>query len=221
MKSTQRLTIVLALSAALGLSACGGADGDATEGVTAGTTDGTPAATQQDDDATEDGTVDSTDDDGASGSDDDDTASGSDDATGAVDGDLTAFALAAIDTAEAETGGVAYEIDDQDDDGTWEVDVRVDDRSVEVTVSADGRTVEGTEDDDLDDDDRAGLDAATITLQEAIEAAVAEAGGVLDDAELKEEDGSHRWEVSLDGTDRGDDVEVLVSVTGEVLGLDD
>ena len=131
--------------------------------------------------------------------------------------DLTAVALTAVATAEAETDGTAYEIDDQDDDGTWEVDVRVDDRSVEVTVAADGTAVESTEDDDLDDDDRAALDAATITLAEAVELAVAEVGGVLDDAELEEEDGSFFWEVTLDGTESGDDVEVKVSVTGEIL----
>lgn len=134
--------------------------------------------------------------------------------------DVTAQALQAIETAEGEAGGTAYGIDDQEDDGSWEVDVAVGDRSVEVTVGADG-SVTSTEDDDLDDDDRAGLDAATITLSEAIEQAVGEVGGHLDDAELDEDDGTHFWEVSLDGTDRGDDIEVKVSVAGEVLEIDD
>ncbi|WP_192498709.1 PepSY domain-containing protein [Ornithinimicrobium pratense] len=136
------------------------------------------------------------------------------------DGDVTGQALQAVQVAEAEAGGTAYEIDDQQDDGSWEIDVAVDDRSVEVTVGHDGTVVE-TEDDDLDDDDRAGLDAATITMSEAIELAVAEVGGHLDDAELEEDDGTHYWEVSLGGTDRGDDVEVKVSMTGEVLEIDD
>lgn len=137
-----------------------------------------------------------------------------------VTGDVTAAALQAIETAEGEAGGTAYAIDDQEVDGSWEVDVVVDDRSVEVTVSADGGVV-GTEDDDLDDDDRAGLDAATITLGEAIGVAVGEVGGHLDDAELDEDNGTHFWDVSLDGTDRGDDIEVKVSVTGEVLEIED
>lgn len=128
--------------------------------------------------------------------------------------------MQAIAAAEDEAGGTAYEIDDQEQDGSWEVDVAVGDRSVEVTVDADG-AVTRTDDDDLDGDDRAGLDAATITLVEAIELAIGEVGGVLDDAELEEDDGTHYWEVSLDGTDRGDDVEVKVSVTGEVLETDD
>ncbi|WP_131103925.1 PepSY domain-containing protein [Ornithinimicrobium sufpigmenti] len=148
------------------------------------------------------------------------TPDGTTDGTSAsTTGDATAQALQAIQTAEEEAGGTAYAIDDQDDDGSWEVDVVVGDRSVEVTVGADGSVV-GTEDDDLDDDDRAGVDAATITLSEAIEQAVGEVGGHLDEAELDEDDGSHFWDVSLDGTDRGDDIEVTVSVTGEVLEIE-
>ena len=98
--------------------------------------------------------------------------------------------------------------------------MRVDDRSVEVTVSADGTTVVSTEEDDLDSDDRDALDAASITLVEAIKIAVQEVGGVLDDAELEEEDGTYGWEISLDGTDSGDDIEVLVSIDGQVLRTD-
>lgn len=98
--------------------------------------------------------------------------------------------------------------------------MRAGDRSVEVTVSPDGTTVESTEEDDLDAEDRDALDAASITVVEAIEIAVGEVGGVLDDVELDEEDGTYAWEVTLDGTDSGDDVEVLVSVTGEVLRTD-
>ena len=211
MNRTTHLTLALALTASLGLAAC---DTDDTDEPDATVGDSTPAATTDE----------------TTGPMDDDDATDTDDLTADVDevtgtggaapspgDDLTAVALTAVATAEAETDGTAYEIDDQDDDGTWEVDVRVDDRSVEVTVAADGTAVESTEDDDLDDDDRAALDAATITLAEAVELAVAEVGGVLDDAELEEEDGSFFWEVTLDGTESGDDVEVKVSVTGEIL----
>lgn len=212
MKRTTSLTIALALATTLGLSACAdedpvsaGVSPDATESVASG--DATDDADDSDD-ATDDG------------DDSDDADSSGPVAVPAPSDDPTAIALAAIATAEEEAGGTAYEVDDQDDDGTWEVDVRVGDRSVEVTVSADGATVVGTEEDDLDGDDAAGLDAATISLTEAIEAAVAEVGGVLDDAELDEEDGTHAWKITVDGADAGDDVEVLVSVTGEVLRTD-
>ena len=88
-----------------------------------------------------------------------------------------------------------------------------------MKVSADGKSVVESEDDDLDDDDRAGLDAASITLSDAIMTAIDEKGGVLDDAELEEENGTHYWEVTVDGTDSGDDVEVKIGVTnGSVIG---
>ncbi len=196
---TKTLTAALALTLAVGLSACGGEDG-AGDGVSPQTPSASESATTGAESTT------------------DDTAST--DATTEAD-DLTAAALLAIGTAEEETGGTAYEIDDQDDDGSWEVDVALDGRSIEVTVSADGTSVLGTEDDDdLDDDDRAGLDAASITLQEAIQVAVDEVGGVLDDAELEEEDGQHYWEVSVDTAEGDDHVDVEVSVDGRVLSVD-
>ena len=134
--------------------------------------------------------------------------------------DVTAGALQAIATAEAEAGGVAYAIDDEDDDQSWEVDVFVDDRGVEVTVSADGTEVRETENDDLDDDDRAGITQAEISITEAIDTAAAEVGGTLDDAELDDEDDRFAWEVTVDTSDR-DDIEVYVDiVNGSVLNVD-
>ncbi|AXH95880.1 PepSY domain-containing protein [Ornithinimicrobium avium] len=208
-QTNRTLTAALALALAVGLSACGG-EGDAGDGVNPQT----PTATQPAEDTSAEPTTDDAEDDTSEATEEDQQTSATD------AGDLTATALLAIGTAEDETGGSAYEIDDQGDDGTWEVDVAVDGRSIEVTVSADGTTVVGTEDDDLDEDDKAGLAAATITLQEAIQIAIDEVGGVLDDAELEEEGGAHHWEVEVDGTDRGDDVEVNVSVDGKVLSVE-
>lgn len=208
---TTALTAAFALALTLGLGACSDDDADTpTQPAVQETTDD-----QATDEQTTDDGVDATGDDaGATATDEAGAGTGSGDTA-----DITAQALDAIAAAEEASGGVAYEIDDQEDDGSWEVDVAVDDRSVEVTVDANG-TVVRTDDDDLDDDDRAGLAAATITLTEAIELAVAEVGGHLDDAELEEDDGQHYWEVSVDGTDQGDDIEVKVSVTGQILGID-
>lgn len=140
-----------------------------------------------------------------------------DDAT--ASGDITQAGLRAIATAEAEVGGTAFAIDDEDDDQTWEVDVAAGDRQVEVEVSADGTQVTGTDDDDLDDDDRAGLQQAQIGIGDAIQTAVAEVDGTLDDAELTEDDGQFAWEVSVDTSD--DDIEVHVDITtGDVLTVD-
>lgn len=221
-KTRLSLTTALALTLTLGLGACSD-DEPELEAPSVSAPDQTEddqADDEQTDDAAADDTDDETTDDAAAGTDDD-----ADDQAGATGdagaGDLTAIALTAIGTAEAEAGGTAYEIDDQDEDGTWEVEVRVEDRSIEVTVSADGTQVVGTEEDDLDDEDRAALDAATITLSDAIELAVNEVGGVLDDAELEgEDDGEpHHWEVTVD-TDDQDDIEVRISVDGEVIGTD-
>lgn len=122
-----------------------------------------------------------------------------------------AAALRAIATAEKAENGKAFEIDDEDDDNTWEVDVMVGDRSIEVKVSADGNTViSRDDDDDADNDDRARLDRAQITLAQAIEAALREVPGLLDDAELDDEDNRDVWEVTIDAPDN-DDVDVYVS----------
>lgn len=208
------MSAALALTLALALSACGGDDTTDSNGVNAQeTTSQAPAS----------GTASSTDDDDDTSDDADhtsDDAQGSAAGTGADAAGLSAAGLAAITVAEEETGGTAYEIDDQDDDGSWEVQVRIGDAAQEVQIGADGEFL-GTEDDDLDADDRDALDAATLTLAEAIETAVAEVGGQLDDAELETEDGTYVWKVSLDGTDDGEDVDVHVdTASGEVVKVD-
>lgn len=143
-----------------------------------------------------------------------DTPAPADPAGGEVD-DVTAAALTAIQTAESETGGIAYAIDDEDDDSRWEVEVSLDGLEVEVTLSADGTTVESTaDDDDLDADERQALQDMQVTLIEGIELAYAEFGGVLDDAELDEEDGRWTWEIDLGGAN--DDIHVDI-MTGEIV----
>lgn len=192
------LPVGAALALALGLAGCGAPDDSSGPGGTVGATDETTTEATTEAESTEDSST---------------------------DGDeVTAAGLAAIATAESETGGVTFAIDRDDDGGDgWDVDVRTGDTMVEVEVSADGTSVVRTEDDDLDDDDRAALDVAEITLAEAIEIAVAETGGVLDDAEISDDDPVH-YEVTVDTADRDDvdvDVDVDVdAVTGEVLRVD-
>ena len=217
MTNTKKITLTtaLVLSLSLGLAGCGADDEDTSTIAGADVTAEGNTTARGEDTAPDDTVSDDDDADDTSESDDD-----ADDDTSAGDpGDTNATALAAIATAEAETGGVAYEIDDQDDDGAWEVDVRVGETSVEVTLGADGTTVLGTEDDDLDDEDRAGLDAAEITLTEAIELALADTPGVLDDAELDGDDNQHAWEITLDVA-QDDDLDLLVSVTGEIIHVE-
>lgn len=228
MKTSRIATGVLAGLLALSLAACGDSadDNETSPGVSAPagspdeTTDGgedtaTDDATTDDAAATDGSTA--TSDDGA-----EDTAAattGDDTAGGTDTEDQLALLEAVIAVAEDEAGGTAYEIDDQDDDSSWEVDVAVDDRSIEVTVSEDGQVV-GTEEDDLDGDDRDALAAATITIVDAAATALGEVDGTLDDIELDEEDGTFAWEVTIDTADE-DDVEVYVDVTtGEVIRVD-
>lgn len=213
MKTTRPTLIALTAALTLGIAACGSTDdpdaGDETATVSSSSTSD---STGSDDDTTDD-------DDAASA--DDATADSSDDSTtgSSGDGDLQSV-LDAIEAAEKEADGTAYEVDDQDDDGSWEIDVATGTQTIEVEVSEDGKATTDDED-DLDDEDRDGLDAAEITFGDAITAALDEVDGTFDDAELEEE-GTHHWVVTIDSADRGDDVEVKVDVTdGTVISVDD
>ncbi len=144
---------------------------------------------------------------------DDASATGEDGAAGGSD---ASAAVAAIAAAEDEAGGTAFSIDDADDDDTWEVDVAVGDGTVTVEVDQAGEVV-GTEEDDLNPAVVQALDAAQVSLADAVESVLAEADGTLDDAELEEEDGSFdTWTVTVD--EQGDAVDYRVDVaSGEVV----
>lgn len=138
----------------------------------------------------------------------DDPADDGADAPGAA---ILAGALAAIALAEKETGGTAFGIDEAD--GGWEVEVALDARKVEVTTDLDGTEVREVERDGrLEGEDRAGLRAATVTLAEGLEVAVAEVPGVLDAADLDDEGDGFAWEVTVG--DGSSEREVYVDVDG-------
>lgn len=207
MKTTRPARIALIAALTLGITACGSDDapdaGDETATVSTSTSDSSPSDEGSEDDS-DSGTSDA----------DDSTASN------AADSDLQGV-LDAIEAAEKEADGTAYEVDDQDDNGSWEIDVAQRKKSIEVEVSEDGKATIDDED-DLDGDDRDGIKAAKITVGDAIEAALEEVDGTFDDVELDEEDGSHYWEVSVDSADGDDDVEVRIDVTdGTVISVDD
>ena len=198
MTTSRTALIALAAAVSLGVTACGsdtGADG-------AGSTTSSSAAPST---TTTESSSDSPSDDSSSA---DDTSNSS---TSAAGGASTDDVLAAISAAEEEAGGTAYEIDDQDDDGSWEIDVAEGSTSTEVTVTADGTATVDDDTDDLDDEDRAALQTAKISLGDAITTALKQVDGTLDDAELEEQGGRHVWQVTIDTTDRGG-VEVDVDV---------
>ncbi|GAA4723012.1 hypothetical protein GCM10023216_10540 [Isoptericola chiayiensis] len=214
----------LALAAVLALSGCTG-DDDATPGEAVTL----PSASESADEPTaeessaEDGAAD---DDGSDdGGADDDGADDSDGGAGGAGGDdsaptdRTTTGLSAIALAEAETGGAAYALDDED--GGWQVDVADGDRSVEVTTNAAGTEVTGTESGDLDGEDRDALDATQVSLSEAVQRVVGQSGGALQDAELDVDDGAAHWSVGVTLPDGGDQDFTVSLETGEVSQDDD
>lgn len=141
---------------------------------------------------------------------------------------VTIAALAAIDLAESTTGGVAYQLSDDDDESRWEVELRLSSTEVEAKVSWDGTQFISQEtDDDLDSDTLRKLDTATLTIQDAIKTASPHAGGYVDDAELDEEDGVVIWEIQFqnnnddDSANNTDEWEVYVDAqTGEIISVE-
>ena len=201
------LTASAAIAMALGLAACGdSAEPAAPADPPAGTAD-----SGNRDDA---GTDDNADDGGATTSEQSaETAAPQQEGSGAG-GD----AIGVADLAEAAVeNGRPVDLDwDDDDNGEWDVDVF--DGSVIHEVRVTGDTVAVTETDDVDDDDLAEINAATVTIQEAIATAVAATPGTVRDVELDDDDDSTsvRWEVDID-TGSGE-VEVHVdAATGEIL----
>ncbi|GAA2090127.1 MULTISPECIES: PepSY domain-containing protein [Brevibacterium] len=213
------LSLAVPAAAALALSACG-SGGEATTSE-----DGTAAA-----DTPEETTAPAEETTAPEG-----TESGGPASSLARSGELSA-ALAAVETAEQEAGGTAYDLDfdeaddddDDDDDDRddaddlreahWSVSGFDGDREWEVHVSEDGASVLGTEEDRADDDDRREAEAASVTLVEALEAAVGDTPGTVDDASLDEEGGTLAWEISIypEGQDRSTDVYVDAE-SGEIV----
>ena len=117
------------------------------------------------------------------------------------------LALAHV-AAEAGAEGVVIE-QDLDDDGRseWDVDVFVADRVYKVDVDTAAGTARTDEIEDADDDDRDAA-AATVTIGEAIEAALAHTPGTLDDASWDDDD-DKGWEIEID-REGGGDVELKV-----------
>lgn len=236
-KITELKTLSVAASAAaiLSLSACGSQGGGESEpeedGNGAETQETTEDSTDESaeeatDEATEDTTEDPTEDPTENSTEDPTEGESSGESaaegqTGGDDGGPIEDAKAAIAAAEGEVDGTAYEVDfeeadddDDDDDDEqephWSVGVISGDREWEVRVSADGADVLGTEEDDADSDDVSELDAATVTLEEAIDAAAEDTSGDLDDASLDDDNGTLYWEVSIypEGEQRSQDIDV-------------
>ncbi|WP_166850539.1 PepSY domain-containing protein [Isoptericola sp. BMS4] len=183
-----------ALAVTLALAACGGDDpadrADAPEATDAGT-------------APEDGEPD---------------GDGQDDATGA-NGVVTVPGLHAVETALEEVDGVAFAISRSGDYSTWDVDVATGDGAVEVSLDATGSTVRGTDtEEDLAPELRKAVEDAPVSLAEAIDVAIAEVPGDLDEAELDDETTGYLWTVAIDDGSGVVDVDVA-RTSGAVVGI--
>lgn len=189
MTSRSVLTVGIALSASLVLTACA-----ETEDTT------TPDATETET-ATQEATAEATTSEEA-------TETTTEEDTGQATGDDPVFG--AIDAVLAEhAGGIIVSIDREDDTDTYDVDVVVDDQVLELEVDAEGNVREDER--EGDDEDVTEAQNATVTAAEAIQDALDQhPDGVLDDASLDEDDGSLAWEISLDDADRNDLTELTI-----------
>jgi len=195
------LTGSIVVAAALGLTACGSSGDSADEQMPPSIEVEAPEATETQPEATE-------------------TAPETETETSGDLHENTVSAIAAIDLAESETGGVAYQLSDDDDESHWEVDLNVDGTEVEVRINWAGTEIINRENDDAVDADKLQkLDAATLTIQDAIKAASPHAGGYVDDAELDEENGVVTWEIQFE--DGPNEWEVYVNAqTGEIIKVE-
>lgn len=118
--------------------------------------------------------------------------------------------FAAIDAVLADhPDGIVTDIDREDGRVVYDIDVVVGDQVIELEVDADGNVREDER--ESDDDDVAEARAATVTAADAIRQALDQIpDGVLDEAELDEDDGALRWEIELDDADRNDLAEITI-----------
>ncbi|RSZ61687.1 hypothetical protein EAH68_11425 [Corynebacterium hylobatis] len=116
-----------------------------------------------------------------------------------------------IDAVLAEySDGIIVDIDREDDADSFEIDVVQGEDLIELQVDFDGALRE----DDREGDGEQVLRAqdATVTAEDAIQQALElHPEGLLDEAELDEEDGTLQWRISLDDADRNDLAEVDIA----------
>lgn len=213
-------TVSAAVALAAGsLAACGGnepAIEEAPNSEQTATTDETTSGDDNTDDA-DDATDDGANDDEATdiGTTDGDQTDGATGGAFAPNADSASegrdAALAAVD-AEHGSGGVVIAQDWDNRITGWDVDVLLNDRVYEVDVNVDGAAIQ--EDDDVDDDDRTAADVP-VTIGDAIDAALENTQGDIDDVNF--DDGV--WEVEL--LSDGAEITVYVdSQSGEVLSTE-
>ncbi|MBM7795910.1 PepSY domain-containing protein [Pseudoglutamicibacter cumminsii] len=205
------LTSVAAL--ALALSACGTPAEDnnsSNESETQQTQEATQN-TESEDMASQD-TSDDMDD-----SDDADDNNDNNDAAAPTKGGSKDNALKAIDTAEKEIGGKVVDLDWDDDKSGWEVEVYEGGKIHEIKIAADGsKIIERDDVENADADDRREYDAIKTDIRKAIETALKDTPGSLDDVSVVEEQGQIMWNVEIYPEGGGSDVDIYIDVKSGV-----
>ncbi|MGP6174612.1 PepSY domain-containing protein [Corynebacterium sp. A21] len=183
MTSRSARTVGIVLSVALALTACAGAeDTSAPETVTQTVTTDTSAAASSEATTSQAATSEET----------ADRPTGDDPVFGVIDAVLAEYA-----------DGIIRSVDRAYNRDAYDIDIVVDGHLIEVKVGVDGTIQE--EERDNDDDDIRGTQDATVTAADAIRDALTQhPDGVLDEAQLDEDDGLLSWEVDLDNAEHRD-----------------
>ena len=103
--------------------------------------------------------------------------------------------------------GTVIAIDREDNTNAFEVKVAAEDKIVELLVDG-NHVMEKESEQDAEDVAKAGQ--ATVAIEDAIKDALNQHDGILDSAELDEDNGVLQWEVSIDNPDGTDLAEVNV-----------
>ena len=115
---------------------------------------------------------------------------------------------AAYDAIEAARPfGTVIAIAREDNTNAFEVKVAAEDKIVELHVDG-NHVMEQESEQDAEDVAKAGQ--ATVAIEDAIKDALSQHDGILDSAELDEDNGVLQWEVSIDNPDGSDLAEVNV-----------
>lgn len=109
---------------------------------------------------------------------------------------------AAYDAIEAARPfGTVISIDRENNTNAFEVKVAAEDKIVELLVDG-NHVMEQESEQDAEDVAKAGQ--ATVAIEDAIKDALSQHDGILDSAELDEDNGVLQWEVSIDNPDGTD-----------------
>lgn len=228
MKLKHIVSVPLAAAASMSLAACGG-DAPAEEPAPAITASGNaseeapspseeqssePQDTSSEQAPSEDGSASEAQSPGAE-------ETGAADLTAGSVEDATMARTLAVQHGNEEFGsqGTVIGQDLEDRANQWDVDVLIGETVYEIKVNtADGST--RTDDEEGADSDDREAASATVTIAQAIDAALTEVPGGIDEVSWDDDDDDRGWHVDVD-TENGDDVEVHVdSESGEVLRVE-